>query len=527
MESPKPPSASSIPDWLPTSITQYPKLLNSLLTLSEPAQIGHLRNLCRTDLYFLLRYACERKDLEHPWLFERCREVQGEPDGRLDLWARYHYKSSIGTFGLTLQDILNDPEETIGIFSHTRPIAKGFLRQLKRELESNDRLKRWFPDILWADPQKEAPKWSEDDGIVVKRRGNPKESTVEAWGVVDGQPTSKHFGKLIYDDVVTRESVSTPDMIAKTTDALSLSYALGKPGGCRRFYGTRYHFNDTYKAVLDRGTAKPRTRHITADGTETGEPVLITKVQLEELRRDMGPYIFAAQMLLNPAADSLQGFKREWMRHYQSTPLEAGGGTNKYLLVDGANEKRKDNDYTSMWVIGLASDSNYYVLDMLRDRLNLTERADAVFRLHRRWKPRQVRYEEYGMMADVQHIKDRQNRENYRFEIVKVGGSTPKNDRIKRLVPIFEQGRFYFPQTLHYVDYEKKPRDLVHDFIEEEYAAFPVGLHDDLLDSLARIAEPSDVRRPELSLVWPTQPVEEVRERYKSKSSERSSSWAA
>jgi hypothetical protein len=110
---------------------------------------------------------------------------------------------------------------------------------------------------------------------------------------------------------------------------------------------------------------------------------------------------------------------------------------------------------------------------------------------------------------------------------VKVGGSTPKNDRIKRLVPIFEQGRFYFPQTLHYVDYEKKPRDLVHDFIEEEYAAFPVGLHDDLLDSLARIAEPSDVRRPELSLVWPTQPVEEVRERYKSKSSERSSSWAA
>jgi predicted phage terminase large subunit-like protein len=140
-----------------------------------------------------------------------------------------------------------------------------------------------------------------------------------------------------------------------------------------------------------------------------------------------------------------------------------------------------------MWVIGLGSDSNYYVLDMVRDRLNLTERADAVFRLHRKWKPMQVRYEQYGMMADIQHIKDRQNRENYRFDIVPVGGQTPKNDRIKRLVPLFEQGKVYFPVTLHYTDYEKKPRDLVHDFIEEEFVAFPVSLHDDMLDSLARM----------------------------------------
>ena len=34
-------------------------------------------------------------------------------------------------------------------------------------------------------------------------------------------------------------------------------------------------------------------------------------------------------------------------------------------------------------------------------------------------------------------------------------------------------------------------------FIEEEYRAFPVPLHDDLLDSLSRIAE------PEIPLVWP------------------------
>ncbi len=379
--------------------------------------------------------------------------------------------------------------------------------------------------MLWADPQKEAPKWSEDDGIIVKRKGNPKESTIEAWGVVDGQPTSKHFGKLIYDDVVTRESVTTPDMIQKTTDSLSLSYSLGKPGGIRRFYGTRYHFNDTYKAVIDRGTAEPRIRHITADGSEDGDPVLITREQMQGFRKDMGPYIFGAQMLLNPAADKTQGFRREWLRHYSITPREAGGGTNKYLLVDAANETRKESDYTSMWVVGLGSDGHFYVLDMLRDRMNLTERADAVFRLHKRWKPLQVRYEQYGMMADVQHIKSKQESLNYRFDIVSVGGQTPKNDRIRRLVPAFEQGKFYFPQTLHYSDYEKKPRDLVHDFIEEEFVAFPVALHDDMLDSLARIMEPSE-KDPELTLIWPQLIEETKRDRYRQKE-EEGSSWAA
>jgi hypothetical protein len=145
----------------------------------------------------------------------------GRPDGYLDLWAREHWKSSIITFALTIQDILRDPEVTVGIFSHTRPIAKAFLRQIKQEFERNERLKRWFPDVLWADPRNDSPKWSEDEGITVKRKGNPKEATVEAWGLVDGQPTSKHFSKLVYDDVVTRESVTTPEMMAKTTDALS------------------------------------------------------------------------------------------------------------------------------------------------------------------------------------------------------------------------------------------------------------------------------------------------------------------
>jgi predicted phage terminase large subunit-like protein len=459
------------------------------------------RARCRTDLFYLLTEVLDRKDIDRPWLRARCEEVQANPDGYLDLWAREHYKSTIITFGKTIQDILAThgdgavgQEVTIGIFSHTRPIAKAFLRQIKGELERNRRLRELFPDILYANPHKDSPKWSEDEGITVQRKSNPKEQTLEAWGLVDGQPTSKHFRVLVYDDVVTKDSVTTPDMIAKTTGAIELSYNLGAEGGVMRFIGTRYHYNDTYRTIEERGTAKVRKYAATVDGTPQGEPVLLSAETLADKRRNMGPYTFACQMLQDPRADETQGFREEWLRYWGGGD---GRGLSVYILVDPANSKKAGSDYTVMWVVGLGMDRNYYILDVLRDRLNLTQRCDRLLALHRKWRPMEVRYERYGMQADIQHIEAEQERQKYRFKITEVAGQTSKPDRIKRLIPLFEQGRIYLPQ-LHWVtNYEGKSVDMIHVFKEEEYKAFPVSLHDDMLDALARIEE------PDLTLAWP------------------------
>ena len=37
------------------------------------------------DRFFLLMRLCNRMDADHPWLFDRCREVEGKPDGHIDL----------------------------------------------------------------------------------------------------------------------------------------------------------------------------------------------------------------------------------------------------------------------------------------------------------------------------------------------------------------------------------------------------------------------------------------------------------
>jgi predicted phage terminase large subunit-like protein len=453
-----------------------------------------IRVLCQADRFYLLVRVCGRKDMLNDFAFKRCREVEAKPDGFLDLWAREHFKSSIITFAGTIQDILNDPDITIGIFSHTRPIAKAFLRQIMRELEGNKALHKAFPDILWGQDVRQAPKWSEDDGIIVKRKSNPNEGTVEAWGLVDGQPTSKHFRVLLYDDVVVAGSVTTPEMIQKTMTEMERSYNLGTTPGLRRAVGTRWHFNDAYRTVIDRGTFKGREHPGRKGGVEEGESVFWSDEIHDQKRRDMGPYTYAAQILLNPKADAMQGFKREWLRYYSKLNTDR---MNKYILVDAASSKKKGSDFTAMMVVGLGTDGNYYVLDMIRDRLNLAERLERLFTLHRKWKPKQVRYERYGMMADIEAIKSRQENETYRFDVTEVAGVTSKQDRIKRLLPIFEQGKMYLPKSMHTTDWQKTTVDIVHSFVEEEYFPFPVGLHDDMLDALSRIAE------PELKLIWP------------------------
>jgi len=451
--------------------------------------------LCRTNLYYLIRGVFNRTDFDHPWLFDRCVEVQQSPDNHLDLWAREHRKSTIITYALTIQDILSshgeDPlekwngiEATVGIFSHTRPIAKKFLRQIQMELETNAFLKALFPDILYDNPNKDAQAWSLDAGLVVKRKSNSKEATIEAHGLVDGQPTGAHFFIRVYDDVVTRSSVTTPDMIQKTTEAWELSDNLGMEGGIERYIGTRYHFSDTYKVIMDRNVVTPRIHAATEDGTVDGVPVLLSRAALDDKRRKQGPYTFASQQLLNPLADASQGFKREWIKYHES---ETWTNLNLAILVDPANEKKKRSDYTAMWVLGYGADKKWRVIDVLRDRMNLTERTRQLFEWHRKYQPLIVGYEKYGMQSDIEHIESEQARVNYQFHIDELGGQLSKVDRIRRLIPMFENGDLLMKGSVYRTNHEGKTEDLINVFIEQEYMAFPVGEHDDMLDALARI----------------------------------------
>ena len=416
--------------------------------------------------------------------------MEEDHDGTLDLWAREHYKSTIITYGLPIQEIINNPEERIAIFSHTRPIAKGFLRNIKLTLEGNPPAKRWFPDVFWAMPKRQAPKWSEDDGLIVKRKSFANESTLEAWGLVDGQPTSKHFTIRIYDDVVTRESVTTPEQIQKTQLAYELSESLGTEGGHKRVCGTHYSFADAYmtmrKKLIQSGNAsKIRIKPATHDGTSTGNPVLLSEGRLKQLLIDQGPYIFSCQQLLNPTAGANTKFMLSWLKYYDRPPLIL----NKYILCDPASEKKKTSDYTVMGCVGIDVYENRYLLDLVRERLDLGQRWEALKKMWIRHRPLATGYEKYGKDSDIEYFNQRMEKEQVRFHITPLGGQVAKNDRIGRLVPRFKNGQIYLPRHLPYIDAEGEEVDLIQVFIEEEYQTWPFSVHDDMLDMLARIED--------------------------------------
>jgi predicted phage terminase large subunit-like protein len=209
----------------------------------------------------------------------------------------------------------------------------------------------------------------------------------------------------------------------------------------------------------------------------------------------LGEYYYSAQYMQEPVPVGGGEFKPEWIQHYGNIKPK---GMNIYILCDPAGgdemnrKKKKTSDWTAITVVGLSTDNNYYLIDMVRDRLNPTERVETLFQIHRKWNDAtgvspKVGYEKYGMMTDTHYIKSRQDEENYRFPLIELGGTMAKEERIRRMIPDLQRGRWWFPASNKYTDNEGRTFDLVQELVNGEMMTFPRARHDDMLDAITRI----------------------------------------
>lgn len=470
------------------------------------ARREHLRWLARHDLFFLLVYLLHRTHFIRDqrtaaWTFARCNEVQDGPNNHLDVWTRATFKSEIITFGLVIQDILNDPDITFGFFSHTRPIAKAFLNIIKREFETNEELKDLFPDVLWADPKLECRRasvsWSEDDGITVKRPGNPKEATIEAWGLVDGQPTSKRYRVLMFDDVVARDETSDR-MIEKTnTEFMNSLLLTASDPPIFRYVGTPQEIGDTTQYLIDNHVGMLR-KHPTLNSEQVSE--CLSDETIAWFKKNLTPKVFALQILLDPSKsrdENEVGFHQDWLDWYYEAPPRRS--MNVYILVDPAGNKPGSNSRFCMDVVGVCADKRVRWLDGVWDKYDLEEAWQVIFAAVQKWEPLKVGYECYGMQRDIDHYRYRMKEVHYEFTIIPLSNTAlSKDQQIGTLIPWFRDRRWLFPKAGIVKTLKDGTKvDLVKQFVEREYLLWPYTKLKDMLDTKAHIT------RPELGVIYP------------------------
>ncbi|MEA3347016.1 MAG: hypothetical protein U9Q21_02875, partial [Candidatus Auribacterota bacterium] len=183
---------------------------------------------------------------------EMCQFVDTYPSKqKLLLVPRTHLKSTLITIGKTIQWICEDPSVRILIANATYPMAVTFLNVVKRHLKQNQLLIEIFGNLA-IDPDK----WAEN-AITLKQAkiagggGGEKESTVLCYGM-GGNLVSQHFDKIILDDVVNEDTVSTREQVEKTIQFYRMCQPLLEKNGELIVIGTRWAELDLYEWIMDK-----------------------------------------------------------------------------------------------------------------------------------------------------------------------------------------------------------------------------------------------------------------------------------
>lgn len=447
----------------------------------------------RDDLSEYARYVMEVEPADHHLLLiDALHEVAG---GQLDLLLVMmppgSAKSTYGSVAFASWYLGRHPDRCVIAASHTQELAERFGRRV-RNIVGSAAHNRVFPKSTLSVDSTAAGRWETSLGGEYFAAG------------VGGSVTGRRADLAIIDDPVkSREDADSQTIRDKQwawwRDDMATRL---KPGAAVVLIMTRWHEDDLAGRMLkDMRDSGQRVKVISLPmearendplGRRPGEmlwPEWFTPQMLEQAKRE--PRTWSSLYQQEPRPIGGGEFKREWLCHWSNPPATGG----KVILVDPASGKHRDRgDYTSMWVVGVGADGNYYVLDGLRDRLNLTERSERLFELVRKWRPNAVGYEQYGLQADVEFIRAEQERQQFRFRLIELGGAVKKEDRIRRLIPLFETGRIWMPKELHKCGSDSITRDIVADFIEQEYLSFPVSAHDDSIDCLARLCEPQIAR---------------------------------
>jgi hypothetical protein len=419
---------------------------------------------------------------------------------KLILWPRKHLKSTIFTQGEALRRALLDPDIRVLISSTKWDNAKRFLGAIKGYLQQ-PRFIELFGELLPG--TKDKYHRNNDAELTLKSRVNlgVKEPTFSTTGL-DAAQTSQHYDLIIHDDLVERRNIGTVDQIEKVITYFKDSLDLLDPKKELWILGTRWHPLDLYGWIMenfcDERCVANNFEHVKGchcdfdvtlkeleeDGVYVF-PAMFNDAEADELLRQKGSYEFAAQYRNNPTDPSVCWFKQADVETALVSPKEIQSISDRllwYIAVDPAEAVEKRSCLTAAVAVGVDRETGIWYVDEAKGaRVETPGFIDLCFDTYSKYP-----YAEFGLETNTRKslsysLKDQMARRGIYFSIRDLSpirgwaGGNIKEQRIKRLIPLFQFGRIKIREDL---------KDLIQSLI-----TIPAARSWDIPDALSYICD--------------------------------------
>lgn len=348
-----------------------------------------------------------------------CR--QDSSNHQILLLPRDHMKSALVAYRVAWE-LTKNPTLRILFISSTSNLA---VKQLKfiKDILTNDTYSLFWPDMINKEETKRE-KWTEREISVDHPKR--KEDFIRDPSIFTAGLTSNivgmHCDIAVLDDVVVQGNAYTEEGRSKVKDQYSYLSSIETVNAKEWVVGTRYHPNDLYNDLQqmvvesydELGNVNNTTplfeifeRQVESVGDGTGQ-FLWPRQQspngqwygfdMEILAKKRAQYLnrvhFRAQYYNDPHDVDSSAIQRDVFQYYDPNYLFAQSGKwtfkgnrlNVVAAVDFAYSTGRASDYTSIVVVGVDGNKNYYILDI--DRFKTTKISDyyaRILKLYEKW----------------------------------------------------------------------------------------------------------------------------------------------
>jgi len=364
------------------------------------------------------------------------------------------------------------PDKKIIMATHTAGLSEDFGRRVRNLIDSEE-YKEVFPGTLVADDQKAAGKWSTSAGGQYYAVG------------VGGALAGRGADLFVIDDPHSEQDIKANSRA--TFDNAWSWFQTGPlqrlmPGGAIIVIMTRWSLVDLTGRLINFQIKNPES-----DPWEIVElPAILPSgkslwpeqwpiEQLEQKRTAMDPRYWNAQYMQNPTSEAAALIKRsDWRIWDADDPPPCDFIIQSW---DTAHETKNSSDYTACTTWGVwyneeeGSRPSVMLLDAFKERMEFPELKEAALNQYREWRPDSFLVEKKAAGAPLIQELRRMG--------IPVDEFTPSrgNDKIARLNAVsdlFASGAVWAPDR-------RWARDVI-----EEVVAFPVGEHDDYVDTMTQ-----------------------------------------